>query len=125
MIKGIGSDIIEIERVEQAISKNDRFLTRFFTEAERNLFQERKNNSETIAANFAIKEAVSKAFGTGFRGIELNEIEGLRDQLGKPYAKLSGKALAKQKEMGIQHIHVTVSHNKTNAVAFVVFEGDE
>lgn len=125
MIKGIGSDLIEISRVREAVERNQRFLTRYFSVKEQAYFETRKGNPETIAANFAIKEAVSKAFGTGFRGIQPQEIQGLRDELGKPYVVLTGKAEDMRKSLGITSIHVSVSHNKDNAMAFVVCEGDE
>lgn len=125
MIKGIGTDIIEIDRVSKAVEKNSKFLEKYFTENEIKLFKERHYNMSTIAANFAIKEAVSKALGTGFRGFSLKAIEALRDDLGKPYINLYDGAKVLKEEDSIKHIHVTVSHNREHVVAFVVCEGVE
>ena len=83
-IFGIGIDIIEIDRIENAIKKNPRFLERNFTEKEVLYFKENNFKFESIAGNFASKEAISKAIGTGIRGFKLKDIEILRDELGKP-----------------------------------------
>ena len=104
MIIGIGVDIIEIERVRQAIQNNKNFLSKLFTEKEIDYFISRKMNSEVIAGNFAAKEAVSKALGTGIRGFSFKDIEILRNELGKPEvilhngAKLIGNKLIRNKK---------------------------
>lgn len=122
MIKGIGTDIIEIDRVKEAVEKNQRFITKYFTENEQELFKERSFNPSTIAANFATKEAVSKALGTGFRSFTLLDIEVLRDRLGKPYVNLYNQAKSLKDQLGIDHIYVTISHNRKDVVAFAVAE---
>ncbi|TCK92880.1 holo-[acyl-carrier-protein] synthase [Natranaerovirga hydrolytica] len=122
VIKGIGTDIIEIERIEKAVNKVG-FLEKYFTEAEQELFINRKGSISTIASNFAIKEATSKVFGTGFREVKLKEIEILRDELGKPYINVFGKAKEIKETLGIFSFHVTTSHNKNDVVAFVIGEG--
>lgn len=121
MIIGIGTDIIEINRIEKAIEKNERFLTKNFTELELELFKNRNYSNETIAGNFASKEAISKCFGTGFRGFSLKDIEVLRDSLGKPVVNLS-KNLKEQMKLNKYKIHLSISHNKTNAIAYAILE---
>lgn len=121
MIIGIGIDLIEVERVEKACEK-EHFLTRCFTEREIDLIREDKRKASD---NFAVKEAISKAFGTGVHGFELNEMEVLRDELGCPYAILYGNALKIAKERGITKIHVSISNTKIYSNAFVVAEGKE
>ena len=79
MIIGIGTDIIEIERIEIAVKRTKGFINKLFTENEINIFESRGFKSEVIAGNFAAKEAVSKALGTGFRGFGVKDIEILRD----------------------------------------------
>ena len=91
MILGIGVDIIEIDRIEKAIKKQNKFLEKIFTNKEIEYFQNRKMNIEVIAGNFAAKEAISKALGTGFRGISFLDIEVLRDELGKPLVNIENK----------------------------------
>ncbi len=120
MIYGVGTDLIEIKRIEKACSKQT-FLFRAFTEEER---RQSEGNISKLAGNFAVKEAVSKAFGTGFRGIELNEIEVLRDEIGKPYVKLYNNAKRVAIERNIIQIHVSISNTKEQALAFVVMEGE-
>ena len=83
-IFGIGIDIIEINRIENVLERTPRFLERNFTEKEIDYFKQKNFKSESIAGNFASKEAISKAIGTGIRGFRLKDIEILRDELGKP-----------------------------------------
>lgn len=116
MIVGIGTDIIEVERVNRACERTG-FLARSFTEKELEIINRRKS---CAAGNFAVKEAVSKVFGTGFRGIKLKDIEVLRDELGAPYVVLYGGAKEKADKLGIDEIKVSISDTKDMAVAFVV-----
>lgn len=118
MIIGIGTDLIEVVRVEKAC-ENKRFLERNFTEKEQELFA---TDRKKVADNFAVKESVAKAFGTGFRHFSLHEIEVLRDELGKPYVNLYGNALDLAKRLGIDQIHVSITNTKEYASAFVVAE---
>ncbi|XZK74860.1 holo-ACP synthase [Clostridium perfringens] len=128
MIIGIGVDIIEIERVRQAIQNNKKFLSKLFTEREIDYFISRNMNSEVIAGNFAAKEAVSKALGTGMRGFSFKDIEILRNELGKPEVILhSGANLIGNKLVGNNNslrIHLSISHNNSNAIAYSVLEGE-
>lgn len=121
MIIGIGIDLIEIERIKKACAK-EAFLLRSFTLPEIECIGGR---ADRAAGNFAVKEAVSKAMGTGFRGMSLNEIEVLRDGLGKPCVHLYGRARAKAEALGISRWHVSISNTKTLATAYVIGEGVE
>jgi holo-[acyl-carrier protein] synthase len=121
MIIGIGQDIIEIERIKKAVS-SERFLVRYFTVKEIELYRRRNSNPEVLAGNFAVKEAVAKVFGTGFIGFTMIDIEVLRDDYGKPYVNLYRQAKEKAYELGIMHLHVSISHNKTNAVGLAIGE---
>ena len=118
MIVGIGTDLIETERVKKACEKSG-FMNRCYTEQERSDFNGRY---QELAGNFSVKESVAKSFGTGFRGFGFNDIEVLRDNLGKPYVNLYGGALEKARELGINKIHVTITNVKEYAQAFVVSE---
>ena len=119
MIIGIGNDMIEIERVRKACCKAT-FLTRYFTTKEINSFGKKP---VSLAGNFCVKESVAKAFGTGFREFSLIDIEVLRDELGKPYVNLYGKAEEVAVSLGIKKIHVSISNLKELASAVVVVEG--
>lgn len=124
MIIGIGTDIIEIERIENAVKRTNGFLNKLFTENEMKIFESRGFRSEVIAGNFAAKEAVSKAVGTGFRDFGVKDIEILRDKLGKPLVNLSDKVYD---VLGLSdvNIHISISHNRTNAIAYAVMEAAE
>lgn len=81
---GIGNDIIEISRIENAVKKES-FVKKVFTEKEIEYIISRGGRAETYAGKFSAKEAVSKALGTGVRGFSPNDIEILNNELGKPY----------------------------------------
>jgi len=115
----IGVDIIEIARIEQLIRRwGETFLQRVFTPAELKLF----NNTSSLAARFAAKEAVLKALGACNKGISWQEIEILSEPNGKPSVKLIGKAKQQAEESTISKINISLSHSKEYAVAFVVGE---
>ncbi|MBQ8996329.1 MAG: holo-ACP synthase [Oscillospiraceae bacterium] len=88
MIYGVGVDMISISRVEKACKKSG-FLNKVYSCKEIELYSEKP---EKLAANFAAKEAFSKALGTGVRGFDLTEVELFRDELGKPYYMFTGRA---------------------------------
>ena len=121
MIIGIGTDIIEIYRIEKIIMRTSSFIEKSFTNNEIEYFKSKGLKGNVIAGNFAAKEAISKALGTGFRGFGLKDIEVLRDKLGKPVVNLSCKIyeLLEIKEF---NIHVSISHSKENAIAYAVVE---
>lgn len=121
MIYGIGNDIIEIDRIQKAIDRTSNFLEKIFSKREIEYFESKGMKTESIAGNFASKEAFSKALGTGVRGFSLNEIEVLRDELGKPYIEVSKNIINKFSLEEVK-FHITISHNKTAAVAFVIIE---
>ncbi len=117
MIKGIGIDIIEIERIEKAIKNNQRFLEKVFTDRYIGYFNNIGKNSNTIAGSFAAKEAVVKAMGTGIRGFKWTDVEIIRDELGKPEVVLYKNAKKIAEDHMITNIMVTISHSKKHAVA--------
>ena len=121
MIIGIGTDIIEISRIEKAMNRTSSFIERSFTDSEIQYFKSKGLKGNVVAGNFAAKEAISKAIGTGFRGFGLKDIEVLRDELGKPVVNLSEKIynLLEIKEF---NMHISISHNKENAIAYAVME---
>jgi len=123
MVIGNGVDILEISRIEKLILNSPRFLERFYTENERSFFIERGMKSETIAAGFAAKEAISKSFGTGIRGFNMVDIEVLRDALGKPTVTLYGKAKELAESLGIVRFELSLSHSDSHAIAFVIALG--
>ena len=121
MIKGIGTDIIEIDRIRKAVQR-DSFLQRVFTEGEISIYQEKGLNPQTLAGFFAAKEAFAKALGTGFRGFSFRDVEGRTDNLGKPFLVLSEKLDLLSCVPSFRNIYVSISHSNQNAVAFVILE---
>jgi holo-[acyl-carrier protein] synthase len=95
----------------------ERFLRRVYTEAERERYGNRVNE---LAARFAAKEATSKALGTGIRGIRWREMEVLPNRRGKPVLILYGQAAARAAELGLTDFSVSLTHSRTDAMAFVV-----
>jgi holo-[acyl-carrier protein] synthase len=123
MIIGIGTDIIEVERVARAIAQ-EAFRKKVFSEREISYCESQKKD-ESFAGRFAAKEAFFKALGTGWRqGMGITEVEILNDHLGKPEIHLSGKAKEVFVQKGGSHIHLSISHIKTQAVAFVILENN-
>ncbi|MBL4931529.1 holo-ACP synthase [Clostridium paridis] len=122
MIYGVGVDIIEIDRVERAVNRTSSFLAKVFTENEIHYFKNKNNNYESLAGSYAAKEAFSKAVGLGFRGFTLGEVEVVRDELGKPSIVLYGNAKELADKLNVSNIHLSISHNKTDAIAYVILE---
>ena len=120
MIVGIGNDIIEIERIEKAISKEG-FKNKIYTQRELENIKKRGNRAETYAGVFSAKEAISKAIGTGVREFSLTNLEILNDDLGKPYVVISEKLdkIIKSKKEDYQ-IEISISHSKKYAIAMAI-----
>ena len=116
-ILDIGVDIVEIERIKRYLNKNENFLKKLFTEKEIELFREKGYAPQTIAGNFAAKEAISKSLGLGIRGYNFKDIEILRDKLGKPIVKTHNNLEKISKNYNILEIKVSISHGKDYAVA--------
>ncbi len=97
MIIGIGTDLVDIRRIEQTIARHgDRFIDRIFTEVERARAERRANRIDTYAKRFAAKEACAKALGTGFRkGVFFRDMGVINLPSGKPTLHLTGGALAR------------------------------
>ena len=120
MIVGIGNDIIEIERIEKAISKEG-FKNKVYTQKELENIEKRGNRTETYAGIFSAKEAISKAIGTGVREFSLTDLEILNDDLGKPYVVVSKKLnkILKTRKEDYQ-IEISISHSKKYATAIAI-----
>ena len=125
-----GVDLVEIARIEQAVSRwGERFLRRVWTEAER---RHCGRNMASLAARWAAKEAAAKALGCGLRGlgapsdgVAWTEIEIARAPGGRPLLALSGDALARSAALGVREWSVSLSHSGGLALAFVVGQGGD
>ncbi len=117
-----GVDLIEIERFTAAYERYaQRLLQRLFTAKE---IAENGENMASLAARFAAKEAVAKAFGTGIGRVTWHEIEICRGPSGEPVLYLHGAAQRIAQELGLKHWSLSLSHSQCHAVAFVVAMSD-
>ncbi len=116
---GIGVDTTTISRIEKSMHKES-FISHVFSKNERDLFiTTEKTKFSSLAANFAAKEAFSKALGTGVRGFNLNEVEILRNDIGAPYFIFYGRAKEIIENNNLAAM-VSLTHEKDSATAFVV-----
>ena len=126
MIIGIGSDIIDIRRIEKTIARHgDRFLTRIYTDGERAKAEGRVKRIDTYAKRFAAKEACSKALGTGFRrGVFWRDLGVINLPSGRPTMRLTGGALERLKAItpkGYEaRIDITLTDEWPTAQAVVI-----
>ncbi|HPM00976.1 MAG: holo-ACP synthase [Candidatus Cloacimonetes bacterium] len=122
-IFGIGTDIIEVQRVQKAISKSQRFKERVFTEEEIALCENKSNPWQSYAARFAAKEAMLKAMGTGWSGgIEWKDISVEHNEHGKPIIKVYNRVSDFCQANHITQIHLSLTHIKELAMAYVILE---
>ncbi|HEY0264339.1 MAG TPA: holo-ACP synthase [Granulicella sp.] len=125
MVLGLGTDLIEIERIEATLERHgDRFLHRVYTAGEIEFCRRKgKTAAESFAARFAAKEAGAKALGTGIsRGVSWREIEVLRKPGQRPELVFHGRAAERARAMGVRHISLSLTHNRTSAMAVVILE---
>ncbi|WP_413732159.1 holo-ACP synthase [Sodalis sp. RH20] len=124
-ILGIGTDIVEIERIEAVVGRSgDRFARRILSDAEWAQYQAHRQPIRFLAKRFAVKEAAAKAFGTGIRnGLAFAQFEVVNDVLGKPGLKLYLQAAALAISLGVTSVHVTLADERRYACATVIIEG--
>jgi holo-[acyl-carrier protein] synthase len=120
----MGVDITEVERIQAAIERHgEPFLRRLYTEKEREYCEQFKNKYERYAGRFAAKEAAMKALGTGWRrGVRWVDLEVVRENSGRPGLVLSGEAAKIARQLGVQHIALSITHTANQALAQVIFE---
>lgn len=126
MIVGTGVDITEVPRIREALERfGDRFLRRVFTPDEVRYCMGKPNAAERLAARFAAKEAGMKAIGTGLRhGITWHDVEVVRLPGQRPSLRFSGRAAEFAGRLGCKRTHLSLSHTKEHAIAFVILEND-
>ena len=124
MIKGIGTDILEISRMNKLVD-NIKFMLSYYTDNEISYISERPNRAESAAAMFSAKEAAAKAIGTGFSGFGPKDIEITHNEKGMPSIVLHEKAEKAAKRRGIKIMHLSISHCRMYATAYVTAEGDD
>lgn len=112
----VGIDLVEIARVKKGCT-NPRFVDRVYSRDEQALFFSDKPKYDSLAGNWAAKEAFSKALGTGVVDFALAEVEVLRNELGAPYYRLSGRAAKAAEGMSFS---VSITHTKELAQAVCI-----
>lgn len=123
-ILGLGTDIVEIERIAGVIERSgDRLARRVLSEAEWQQYQTHKQPVRFLSKRFAVKEAAAKAFGTGIRGgLAFNQFEVYNDALGKPELRFFQHAADVAERLGVKHVHVTLADECHYACATVIIE---
>ncbi len=117
----IGTDIVNVNRIKKIISeKNTRFYGKIFTGEEIDYISKCNYRATTVAGIFAAKEAISKVLGTGIGAVRWKEIEILHNKDGKPCVNLIGKGEEKLKELGLDSIEISISHEEDYALAFAI-----
>ena len=119
----VGIDMVEISRIKKSM-ENPRFLKFILGEKEYEQLKNKNFISQSVATNFCAKEAFAKAVGTGFRGFNIKEVQVLRNELGRPYIFLTGKAFEMWGKNGYG-FSVSLTHTKKLASAVVVCFKDE
>ena len=124
MIHGIGADLVNIRRIEEALFRfGDRFLHRILSEQEVAEYAGTSQAARFVAKRFAAKEAFSKALGTGIGEIVgWHDVRVSHDELGKPSIQTSTALLGKLRARQITHMHLSITDEAEQALAFVVLE---
>lgn len=126
-IIGHGIDMVDCRRIEQLIERHgDRFLNRVFTAAEQDYSKKNRRRMEHLGGRFAVKEAIMKVLGTGWRnGIAWTDIETKNDSLGKPTVQLTGKIATIAEQIGVKDISISITHTKELAIASAIAMGQD
>ena len=124
MIAGLGTDIIEIARIAQSIDRyGERFVQRIFTADEIAYCRQHRQPAPFLAARFAAKEAISKAFGTGIgAALGWQDMEIRRKESGEPFVVLHGKGEELFAARGAKKIHISLTHTENYAAATAILE---
>ena len=124
MIRGLGIDLVEIDRLERALATHgERLERRIFTDRERADCNRRRDRVQALAARFAAKEACLKALGTGWsQGLTFRSVEVVRTESGRPELRLHGAASERARRDGITSLSVSLTHQPGVAGAVVVLE---
>jgi holo-[acyl-carrier protein] synthase len=125
-IIGIGTDIIECLRIAQMIDRHgELFIRRVYTDHEIAYCSTKKAATQHYAGRWAAKEAVLKALGTGWvRGISWRDVEVRHKPGGAPTVALRGGAKEVLERSGITHMHISISHCRSHAIAYAIAEGE-
>ncbi len=121
MIVAVGIDVVLVDRFARALERTPSLAERLFTEAERTTGTGHPRSPESLAARFAAKEAVAKALGAP-AGLSWHDCEVVADPDGRPWLTVSGTVAAAAADRGVNHWHLSLSHDGGIASAMVVAE---
>ena len=122
MILGVGVDLTPVSRMEKAMAAHpERLEARLFTDGERAYCRAKASAAQHFAARFAAKEALLKALHVP-EGLRWHELEVVNDGEGAPTFRLSGNAAAAAQKLGVNKVHLSITHADDSAMAFVVAE---
>lgn len=123
LIFGIGTDIIEVDRMKRELEKVPGLREKLFTPFEIEYCEQKKNKAQHYAARFCAKEALFKAFGTGWRnGFAFHHVEVVNNELGKPGFRFSDQVQEFIDKENLTNIHLSITHINSLANAFVIIE---
>ena len=123
MIIGVGTDMVQVERICRAAGRRTGFLDRVFSSREQEICGNSPRPWESYAGRFAAKEAFLKVCGVGIFSCDLRTIEIHRNEQGKPFYVLSGTTVDLARERGIQQMHLSIAHEGAMALAVAIGEG--
>ena len=122
-VMGLGSDLVEIERLRRALERQPRLAERLFTEGELAYASSHRDPSKSLAARFGAKEAVMKAFGVGIGAFAFTDCEVVRDDEGAPSIVLHGRAAELAEQRGVRGWQLSLTHTESIAMAVAVALG--
>ncbi|RPH95706.1 holo-ACP synthase [candidate division KSB1 bacterium] len=123
MIVGLGTDLMDVTRMEKQLQEDAGLISSLFTPAEIAYCEGKRYPAQHYAARFAAKESLFKALGTGYRdGLSWLEIEISHSNTGQPEIKLTGKVQEQAAKMGVNRVCLSMSHTRTHAAATVILE---
>jgi len=120
-IIGIGIDLVDVKRIENAVKKRKNFLERIYTQEEIKMNPRGEFRFQELAGRFAVKEAFFKAIKSGWRrGVTFSDVIVLNEPSGAPYIKLTGRAKEIAQSLGVNKIFVSISHTDELATGMVI-----
>jgi len=124
VIVGIGVDLVDLGRIQRLHQRYGETFTARFCRPEEPLRRANAAMIEHLGGLFAAKEAVLKALGTGWaQGLRLRDVEVVHDRHGAPGVHLHAQAATRADQLAVESIHLTISHERTHAIAFALLEG--
>ena len=124
-IIGIGTDVVDVVRFRDTMTRTPGILDRIFTPEERAWCERKRDPAERFAVRFAAKEAVGKAMRTGLSRFPIREIEVMRGADGEPSIRLGPKGTAVADELGVDRFEISLSHSEQTAIAIAIAIGSE